>query len=213
MEQSQDVGDLAKALCAFQAQAVEPKKTAQNSHLRNKYATLLDVWNAVRDDLPKHGLSVTQFPGGTDGNVELTTTLLHSSGQWMRSTVGVPAVSQKGLNPVQVLGSNLSYLRRYALLAVLGLSSEDDDGEAARGRSGGNASNDRRAPSRPAANGDALASWRQRLATCSDPAQLAGWFADARRDLDAGQRAELGAALKARAADVGTSLEALMEAA
>jgi hypothetical protein len=67
--------------------------------------------------------------------VEVTTILLHESGQWMRATHPVP-VSKRD---AQGVGSALTYARRQALQAMLVIAAqgEDDDGEGAVGRGQG----------------------------------------------------------------------------
>ena len=58
---------------------------------------------------------------------------MHTSGQWMSATVSViPMAGNKGTNEVQVFGSALTYMKRYALAAMLGVAGdEDDDGNSA----------------------------------------------------------------------------------
>jgi hypothetical protein len=55
---------------------------------------------------------------------------MHTSGQWLETTATLPA----GKTDAQALGSALSYLRRYMLAAVVGIATDDDDGQAAAGR-------------------------------------------------------------------------------
>jgi hypothetical protein len=83
--------------------------------------------DACREPLSANQLSYTQLPGNNGHQVTVTTLLMHSSGQWMRSIIGVtPAKTDS-----QALGSVLSYLRRYALSAMVGISQIDDDAEEA----------------------------------------------------------------------------------
>lgn len=56
--------------------------------------------------------------------------LAHSSGQWVRATASAPTQEQKGVNPLQAVGVVVSYLRRYAYGAMVGVvASDDTDGE------------------------------------------------------------------------------------
>lgn len=128
MYQSESIGELAKALAAAQGEMNAASKDATNPHFKTRYADLASIMDACRGPLAKHGLSVTQLPGRDDaGQVTLTTTLMHASGQFIGSTIGVRPAQE---NP-QVIGSILTYLRRYTLASVVGVVSDDDDGEAA----------------------------------------------------------------------------------
>lgn len=104
------------------------KKNAINPHLGSKYADLASIIEAVKPALLKHGISFIQMPEQPqDGEVRLTTRLMHTSGEWIEATIGVP-MSKKD---AQGCGSALTYARRYSLAAMTGLPQEDDDGIAA----------------------------------------------------------------------------------
>lgn len=120
---SPDLGELAKALAAAQAEIVTARKGATNPHFGNTYADLADIWNACRPALTKHGLSVIQVPDTDGERVVLTTTLLHTSGQWIRGVYPVRPVK----NDPQSYGSALTYARRYGLAAMVGVVADDDD--------------------------------------------------------------------------------------
>ncbi len=93
-----------------------------------RYATLSCVWNAIRPLLTANGLSVVQTCEPSERNeLRLTTTLLHESGQWIAGTMTLPIA----VHTAQGFGSALTYARRYALAALLGLCVEDDDDGAA----------------------------------------------------------------------------------
>lgn len=131
MQQSESITELAAALAKAQAEIGAAKRDSENPHFKTRYADLASVWDAIRQPLTKNGLSVVQAPGTDDtGAVTMTTTMMHLSGQWMRSTVGCkPAKTD-----AQAVGSVITYLRRYALAAMVGVAPDDDDGEAAIGR-------------------------------------------------------------------------------
>ena len=126
--------ELNKALIAFQAEVRDPVKDASNPHFKSRYADLHSVLVAVRPVLARHGLAITQTISVREGQVHplLETTLLHSSGAYFNSTVPL-AVTKAG---PQEFGSVMSYLRRYSLMALLGIAGadDDDDGEAATPR-------------------------------------------------------------------------------
>jgi hypothetical protein len=85
-------------------------------------------------------------------DVEVWTTILHVSGQYR--TDG-PLAFNGGSNPQQA-GSAITYARRYALSALLGVLAEDDDGESAQGRGKAAAQSNGHGPAAP--SGEAIAS-------------------------------------------------------
>lgn len=130
IETSGEITELAKALALAQAEMEGAEKGALNPHFGKKYADLTSVWDACRVPLSKHGLSVIQQPVTGDEGIGVVTTLLHQSGQWMRSTLWM-----KPERPgPQAAGSAITYARRFSLAAFVGVCPEDDDGEAAQGR-------------------------------------------------------------------------------
>lgn len=124
MKKSDSITELAKALCAFQADVKNPANTAVNPFFKSKYAPLPDILNAMRPLLSKHGLSILQSPRGDENGVGVTTLLMHTSGEWVECC---PLMMKADKNTAQGAGSAITYARRYALSAVLGISSEDDD--------------------------------------------------------------------------------------
>ena len=94
--------------------------------MKYSFATLGAVLSTVRPVLADHGLSIMQTPVA-QGEVE--TTLLHTSGQWLTTA---PLVVIPNNHSPQGQGSAISFARRYALLSVLCLATEDDDGHAAQ---------------------------------------------------------------------------------
>ena len=129
MKHSESIALLAGALAKAQLQIEPASKNATNPHFRSHYADLASIWDACRGPLNTNGLSIVQFPcDGEVGRTGLCTMLLHSSGEWISEVVTTR--SQK--DDPQGLGSALTYLRRYALAAVVGVTAtEDDDGNAA----------------------------------------------------------------------------------
>lgn len=139
---------LAAAFVAFQSEITNPKETACNPFFNSKYAPLSEVLNTVRPILAKHGLCVLQSASSADGEImEIHTTILHSSGEKYEAKPLSIKIQQSSLdveknedgkakkkkNAAQEIGGIITYLRRYALSSVLGISSEEDvDGEADR---------------------------------------------------------------------------------
>jgi len=100
-------------------------KSANNPHFKSKYADLGEVLSAVRPALSKHGISIMQMTDVTDTGIVLHTRLTHSGGQWIE---GVYPVSPMGTH--QQMGAALTYAKRQALSAIVGVAGEDDtDGE------------------------------------------------------------------------------------
>lgn len=131
MQQTESIDKLAEALAAAQGEITGALKDSANPFFKSKYADLASCWDACRSALSKNGLAVTQFPMTTqDARTVLVTTLMHSSGQWMRSEL---LINPKDDTP-QAMGSALTYGRRYALTAVVGVAQVDDDGNSASGR-------------------------------------------------------------------------------
>jgi len=139
MQTSESINELAAALAKAQGVMGGALKDSANPFFKSKYADLESVWNACRKALSDNGLSVVQTTSGVEGGVSVTTMLAHSSGQWVRDTL--PLYPKD--NSPQGMGSAITYGRRYALAAMVGVFQTDDDAEAAHGR-GTKAQNDPR---------------------------------------------------------------------
>lgn len=129
MKQSEQINELAAALAKAQAVMPKAKMSGVNSRFADKatgktgaYATLDDIRDAVKDTLTANGISYTQHPYSINGEVGVETMLIHSSGQWMRSRFGVPASK----HDPQAYGSLLTYVRKFALAAAAGVSTQED---------------------------------------------------------------------------------------
>lgn len=127
MTHSEQINELAAALAKAQGQIEGAKKDSTNPHFKSSYADLASVWDACRKALSSNGLSVAQGAESEDGRVGITTILMHASGQWMRSTLLMRPMK----DDPQGIGSCVTYARRYALAAIVGVAPEDDDGNAA----------------------------------------------------------------------------------
>lgn len=128
------VGELSAALAKAQLEMQNPGFDSQNPHFRNRYASLAAVRNAVIPVLAKHGISLTQDVTTSEGGIACMTILTHSTGQQMRFG---PLILPASKQDAQGYGSALTYARRYQLMAVAGVvGDDDDDAEAAVGRSG-----------------------------------------------------------------------------
>lgn len=130
MEQSAEINELATALAIAQGQITGALKDSSNPFFRSKYADLASCWDACRKQLSENGLAVIQTTSAENGTVYVNTVLTHKSGQWVRGSLPVKA---KDDSP-QAQGSGMTYARRYALAAIVGLAQIDDDAEAAQAR-------------------------------------------------------------------------------
>jgi len=126
--QSESIANLAKALSIVQGKLTYAKKDSANPFFKSKYADLESVWDACRDLLSANGLAVVQLPGEYfEGTMALTTIITHSSGEWISQQMSLPVTKPDA----QGAGSALTYMRRYALAAAIGVVQADDDGNAA----------------------------------------------------------------------------------
>ena len=122
MEKSESIKNIAIALCAFQGEVDTIQKTSVNPFFKSSYADLADILNVIRQPLVKNGLSFVQFPKDKCG---LNTVLMHTSGEWMSESFEMKPTK----DDPQGAGSVITYQRRYALGAILGLNiDKDDDG-------------------------------------------------------------------------------------
>lgn len=124
---SEKIDLISKALSAFQGECPVVEKDKNNPFLKSKYADLGNILRTINPVLGKHGLAVTQMPTGDQG--DLITLLTHSSGQWIRSCYRMRPTK----NDPQSVGSSLTYQKRYAVTAILGVpvdDESDDDGES-----------------------------------------------------------------------------------
>lgn len=96
-----------------------------------KYADLAECINIAKKPLAVNGLAVSQMLGQSEsGKQTLITILTHASGQYMMSEfdlVDATLMGGAGKNPAQVLGSAITYQRRYAYTAIIGMAQQDDD--------------------------------------------------------------------------------------
>lgn len=121
--QSDQIDQLCLALAKAQGEFENPKKNKENPYFKSKYADLSAVIDACRKILAKNDLSFVQTTEQlNDGKLVLVTRLMHKSGQWIKSFTPIPGYSKP-----QELGSSITYLRRYSLVSILGISADDDD--------------------------------------------------------------------------------------
>lgn len=129
MNKSESIIELSKAMSNFQKEVKQPFKDKSNPFFKSKYVPLESVVEAINDIAPKHGLSFTQWALNNDnGTIGVATMLMHESGEFIEyDPVFFPADKQN----VQGAGALITYLKRYTLSAIFGITSdEDDDGNS-----------------------------------------------------------------------------------
>jgi hypothetical protein len=179
---------IAEALAAAQAELTDPPKDSINPHFKSRYADLATVLKTVRPVLSKHGIALTQTTRVEDDGRMLLVTRLH----WRdEEVVGYYPVSPTKNDP-QGLGSAMTYARRYALQAIVGVAADDDDD--------GNAAS---APKPSAPRIDQTAALIAKIAGCNDLDELRGM-----RPAVAAAGATATAAWKARGEFLKTAAEA-----
>jgi hypothetical protein len=158
MQTSDQIDELIGALAQAQGEFKPVSKSKENPFLKNRYATLDGVIDAIRGPLSKHGLAFVQPLTNVDGAFWLETRIMHSSGQWIASATEIPEWETKGVNTLQAFGGALTYMRRYMLTSLLGINAEEDtDGDAGKGNgSTTTAKPKRKAAAKKTAEGDKL---------------------------------------------------------
>lgn len=160
MNKSESIAKLAVAMVKAQTQVGIAIKNAINPHLKNKYADLGAVWDAIAPAMKEYDLAVVQMPAPSDdGRLHLETVLLHESGEWLSNVMVMPLAKQ---DP-QGYGAALTYARRYALAALMGVTQDDDDGARA-----------------VASQKQEIAyDWTQRIGECGSEDELKSMFTEA----------------------------------
>jgi hypothetical protein len=132
---SETIGAIAAALAKAQGELTNPEKSLiakiQSPFPREggrtfRYASLASGLDIVRKCLGQHGIATLQTTAidNEGGQIRLTTILAHESGEWIASDWPVCPTSQT--NTPHLMGAALSYARRYALFALVGIAGEDD---------------------------------------------------------------------------------------
>jgi hypothetical protein len=127
---SESIDLLMAALAQAQGEITPAVKDSANPYFKSKYADLSSISAASRLPLSKAGLAVCQTMATIDGTLTLVTTLGHTSGQWMRSYAPILTAKLDS----QSVGSAITYMRRYSLAAMVGVVTDDDDGEGSMAR-------------------------------------------------------------------------------
>lgn len=120
---SAEINEISAALSAFQGEVEQPALNKENPYFKSRYVDLSGVLKSVQKTLAKNGLSVAQLIVGND----IVTLLSHKSGQWFKSECPIGSYKNQ-----QDRGSAITYTKRYAICAMLGIAADtDDDGNSA----------------------------------------------------------------------------------
>ena len=122
MEKSEQIIELAKAISLFQTKMEKIDKTASNPFYKSKYASLSSILEAVQIPMAESNLVFSQHPD----NGKLVTIIIHTeTGQYLQSEYDIHPVK---VDP-QGIGSAITYAKRYALTAILGLNVDEADSD------------------------------------------------------------------------------------
>ncbi|MET4218286.1 hypothetical protein ABIB00_003504 [Bradyrhizobium sp. LB14.3] len=134
-QSSERIGAIAGALARAQAELTNPEKTLtaiirspfpREDDRTFRYASLASGLAIVRKTLSQQEIATVQTTriDATSGQVHLTTLLAHASGEWISSDW--PVCAAKEVEAPHRMGASLTYARRYALFALVGIAGEDD---------------------------------------------------------------------------------------
>ena len=125
MKQSENVTELLKSMA--EAQFEFPTMAKSSQAYGYKYADLDSITMAIKPILHRHGLAYMQSVGYSEsGKHTLTTRIFSVGGQFIEDTTVLPEVASAKNNAAQTLGMSITYMRRYALCAMLGITSDED---------------------------------------------------------------------------------------
>lgn len=134
-QSSENIGAIAAALARAQAELTNPEKTLmgvirspfpREEDRTFRYASLASGLDIVRKTLSQQEIATIQTTriDPATGNIHLTTLLAHGSGEWISSDW--PVCAAKDTEAPHRMGAALTYARRYALFALVGIAGEDD---------------------------------------------------------------------------------------
>lgn len=130
MKTSSEINELAKAMAEAQNKIRPADKDGLNPHFKSKYTSIASVWEALREPMTSNGLTVWQDVTTNEKGVSVETRIVHASGQWVEFG---PLTMPVGKQDAQGFGSIISYAKRYALCASIGIVSSDQDDDAGSG--------------------------------------------------------------------------------
>lgn len=125
MLQSDSITELLSALAEVQSELPTMPKSSQAYGY--KYTDLDTITQTIKPILSKHGIGYIQSVGGlTENALTLTTRIFNKKGEYIEDTAALPTITSTKNNAAQTLGMSITYMRRYALCAMLGITSDED---------------------------------------------------------------------------------------
>jgi hypothetical protein len=125
MIQSEKINDLLSELAEVQNELPTMPKSSQAYGY--KYTDLDTITQTIKPILHNHGIGYIQSVGGLSmDDMTLTTRIFNKAGQYIEDTAALPAINSTKNNAAQTLGMSITYMRRYALCAMLGITSDED---------------------------------------------------------------------------------------
>src|SRR5574344_223504 len=125
MLQSGSIAELLAAMAEVQSELPTMPKSSQAYGY--KYTDLDTIPQTIKPILGKHGIGYIQSVGGaTENALTLTTRIFNKKGEYIEDTAALPTIASTKNNAAQTLGMSITYMRRYALCAMLGITSDED---------------------------------------------------------------------------------------
>jgi hypothetical protein len=125
MIQSESIAELLAALA--EVQSCLPTMPKSSQAYGYKYTDLDTITQTIKPILGKHGIGYMQSVGGlTETALTLTTRIFNKKGEYIEDTAALPTITSTKNNAAQTLGMSITYMRRYALCAMLGITSDED---------------------------------------------------------------------------------------
>ena len=125
MIQSESIAELLAALAEVQSELPTMPKSSQAYGY--KYTDLDTITQTIKPILSKYGIGYMQSVGGLTANaLTLTTRIFNKKGEYIEDTAALPTITSTKNNAAQTLGMSITYMRRYALCAMLGITSDED---------------------------------------------------------------------------------------
>lgn len=121
------------AMTAFKSNPpkIDKDKTVAYGNTKYNHASLANVTEKISTELSKHGLSAS-WSTKQNGAVSVTCRITHIKGHSEETTISAPADKSGSKNDIQSIGSTITYLERYTLLALTGLATYDMDNDAGK---------------------------------------------------------------------------------
>jgi len=126
---SETIGKIAGALAKAQGDMTMVEAKSNNPFFNSKYASLAAVLEVALPKLNANGIALVQGNrwDNFDNGFYITSMLMHSSGEWIKSEIRMP-ISKKDAHGI---GAATTYGRRYLLSSMVGVAQADDDGNGA----------------------------------------------------------------------------------